>query len=367
MDVQKLKNESGLKGSSSGEIASALRNFGQAASNSVAETVSAPVDAIAWALRKAGVPNSIVGDKPVMGSDWMAEKGFTRPTQEGVSKMAGDFVGMVSPLAFEKSVATQLAGALRNGLPKNIPVGNMFIGESANTWDAVSAAQAKALEKQGKTPQEIWKETGTFKGVDGKYRQEIPDDMSNVVNLPINKNWEQFAKDAEIEKYGRRGAPSVSSMKAKDFKDFQKWRNGVEQQYNTTNKTMRPLDEILQHEQLNSAYPDVVNKTSAFWDKSMGKEGAYGQGKISFGDVSNPDSLKGLLLHETQHAIQGKEGFARGGSPEEFNGAVDMYRKLAGEAEARAVQARMNMNQEQRRATFPLDSYDIPANQLIVK
>lgn len=117
MDVQKLKNDSGLK-SGNGEVINSLRNFGQAASNNIAETVSMPIDAIAWALRKAGVPNSIVGDKPVMGSDWMAEKGFTRPTQEGVSKMAGDFVGMVSPLALEKNVASQLAGALRNMKPK---------------------------------------------------------------------------------------------------------------------------------------------------------------------------------------------------------------------------------------------------------
>jgi hypothetical protein len=117
MDVQKLKSDSGLK-SGNGEVINSLRNFGQAASNNIAETVSMPIDAIAWALRKAGVPNSIVGDKPVMGSDWMAEKGFTRPTQEGLSKMAGDFVGMVSPLALEKNVASQLAGALRNIKPK---------------------------------------------------------------------------------------------------------------------------------------------------------------------------------------------------------------------------------------------------------
>lgn len=110
MDSQLQKE---LTKSKSADLASSLRNFGQAASNSVAETVSAPIDAITWALRKAGMPI----DKPVMGSDWMAEKGLTRPTQEGASKMAGEFVGMVSPLAFEKSVATQLAGALRNIKP----------------------------------------------------------------------------------------------------------------------------------------------------------------------------------------------------------------------------------------------------------
>lgn len=424
MDVQKLKNESGLKGPNSSEMASALRNFGQAASNNIAETVSTPIDAIAWALRKAGVP---VGNAPVMGSEWMAQKGLTRPTQEGVSKMAGDFVGLVSPLAFEKQVASKLAGALRNGLPKNAPVGNMFIGESANTWDAVSAAQAKALEKQGKTPQEIWKETGTFKGVDGKYRQEIPDNTAQMV--------------------GYKGLP-VSQSLPKSVKE--------------TGGGFYSQSDLISHPKLFSAYPEFENLGVKFLDMN-----GNGQYNASTKDIFLDKELakqqaKSTNLHELQHAIQHKEGFARGGSPESlaqevfdakenFNkydslrqraydaasqeaawkikdpayadiiknemakheatlglksadnpfgvdeqqalswylanekgapryaelanqnrmlsgmDASQAYKHLAGEAEARAVQARMNMTPEQRRATFPLDSYDIPVNQLIVK
>ena len=45
----------------------------------------------------------------------------------------------------------------------------------------------------------------------------------------------------------------------------------------------------------------------------------------------------------------------------------EAYRRLAGEAEARATQARMNMNAAQRREVFPLDSYDVPLEQLIVR
>jgi hypothetical protein len=125
------------------------------------------------------------------------------------------------------------------------------------------------------------------------------------------------------------------------------------------------------------------------------------------------NSLKSVGLHELQHAIQHKEGFAKGGSKADFpeispsekanfqdlfdrqwdyvdtlkqgtreyddankelqrlSGVLmsphDKYRSLAGEAEARATQARMGMDAAQRRATFPYDSYDVPANQLIVK
>jgi len=40
-------------------------------------------------------------------------------------------------------------------------------------WDTTSAARAKELEKAGTKPQIIWQETGTWKGPDGKWRQEI--------------------------------------------------------------------------------------------------------------------------------------------------------------------------------------------------
>jgi hypothetical protein len=45
----------------------------------------------------------------------------------------------------------------------------------------------------------------------------------------------------------------------------------------------------------------------------------------------------------------------------------EIYNRLAGEAEARAVQKRMNMTDTQRRVIFPYESYDVPVNQLIVR
>jgi hypothetical protein len=132
-----------------------------------------------------------------------------------------------------------------------------------------------------------------------------------------------------------------------------------------------------------------------------------------------------IALHELQHGIQEVEGFAKGGSarwaaqekdkllarmnylntelsdaakaldkypegsPEyqkyrnlydsamaekmQMNPALiqntpdEIYYKLAGEAEARAVQKRMNMTDTQRRVIFPYESYDVPVNRLIVR
>jgi hypothetical protein len=47
--------------------------------------------------------------------------------------------------------------------------------------------------------------------------------------------------------------------------------------------------------------------------------------------------------------------------------AHNQYKKLAGEAESRAVQTRRDMTIPQRRATPPWESYDVPINELIIR
>lgn len=359
------------------QIIDALRNTAQSASNNIAETASMPVDALAWALRKVGVP---VGDKPVMGSDWMREKGLTAPVQEGASKVVGDTIGMISPMGLSKQGAKAMIDA--GSKLKGLPVGNMFIGETAKTWDEVAAAQAKMMEKQGKTPQQIWKDTGTFKGADGKYRQEIDDSLSRL-DEPTLRYFEAAQANSPLR--------------------------------------MDKLSGVLSHKKAYGAYPETQNIGLDLTSRQKG--GAYaaqtsiGPEAIALGQA--PDS-KSTLLHELQHAIQQREGFARGGSMDDFykelkqpvdnawgrieqinqemklasgtpkyeqlmserekllplvqtdpidlkNQAYQKYKNLAGEAEARATQKRMNMDATQRREVFPYDSYDVPVNQLIVK
>jgi hypothetical protein len=45
----------------------------------------------------------------------------------------------------------------------------------------------------------------------------------------------------------------------------------------------------------------------------------------------------------------------------------DAYRRLAGEAESRAVQSRLDMTPSERMAKFPLESYDVPIDELDIR
>jgi len=84
----------------------------QGASNAAASNVSMPVDALAWALRKAGVP---VGDAPIGGSDWMAQKGLTRQPENRMAGLLGESIGGVAPLLAAAKAPQIAAGLLQMG------------------------------------------------------------------------------------------------------------------------------------------------------------------------------------------------------------------------------------------------------------
>jgi hypothetical protein len=86
------------------------RDVAQGASNAVAGNVSAPVDGIAWLLRKAGLGN-VVGDAPVGGSEWMSRMGLTAPPVNELAGLAGETLGMAAPIAIG-AAAPQVANKL---------------------------------------------------------------------------------------------------------------------------------------------------------------------------------------------------------------------------------------------------------------
>ena len=76
-------------------IIKALRDGTQATSNGIATSVlGGPVDGIAAGLEYLGVP---VGNTPVGGSQWLQNKGLTRPVQDGgAPAFIGDLLGQTA-------------------------------------------------------------------------------------------------------------------------------------------------------------------------------------------------------------------------------------------------------------------------------
>jgi hypothetical protein len=89
-----------------------LQDFIQSMSNTAASNVSAPVDGINWLLGKAGLP---VSSTPFMGSDWMEQKGLTRPVEQSASSLAGETAGMVFPMVAAAKAPQIAKGLLQMG------------------------------------------------------------------------------------------------------------------------------------------------------------------------------------------------------------------------------------------------------------
>lgn len=87
------------------------RDFAQGASNAFASNVSAPVDGLAWLLRKAGVP---MPSNPVGGSDWLAQQGLMAEPQNKLAGLLGEAAGMSGPMA-AAAKAPQIARGLLQG------------------------------------------------------------------------------------------------------------------------------------------------------------------------------------------------------------------------------------------------------------
>jgi hypothetical protein len=315
-------------------------------------------------------------------------------------------------------------------------IGGMFVGKKSATWDALAAAKAKIMTDIGTDPRTIWKETGTWKGPDGKWRQEIDDSAAQLENLSALKAKDKSAFEAKRTQL-------INEVKEQGGKptDMQKFRmNQINNQAGVSDAYRGTLGDVLKHEQLYSAYPSKADIPFNWMEMPTGTKGEYSpQSGVALNMGTFGKDAKSTTLHELQHAIQQREGFARGGSPrsaaddvgqellkaserirkieadpslfeghkaidEAFDASIngritndefykivaqhpivaeysklqsfrrdaprdgdEAYRRLAGEAEARLTQSRMNMTPAQRLALFPEESYDVPMNELIIR
>ena len=213
---------------------------------------------------------------------------------------------------------------------------------------------ARELEAMGKSAKKIRVATNWERGADGKWRYEI---MDGTYNHPTDDD--------------------------------------------VVGKTYA-LKDILDNDYLFEAYPDLADMTVVY-DPNIDGWGSYDGERITLNPSLTNEEIASTLLHEVQHAIQHREMFARGGNlsmmeeriakeveklqqeidalGEEFQNTSNIhllrkayllyqglrrlakqdklegseyeaYRRLAGEVEARNVQKRMGMSEEERLETM---------------
>ena len=150
-----------------------------------------------------------------------------------------------------------------------------------------SLEAARAMAASGKTSEEIRAVTGWFTGMDGKMRWEIPDEAA-------------FTDEAHFLEVLRKSGFSSDDIES-------------------ARETGVPLHAILDHPELFSAYPAARSISVRLDWKPASRLGSYSNARISLNATKlrrNSREMLSTLLHEIQHWIQDKEGFARGTSVE---------------------------------------------------
>lgn len=183
-----------------------------------------------------------------------------------------------------------------------------YAGKNANGANLDSLREAQEMQAAGADMESIRKATGWHEGMDGKWRFEINDSRM------------QLRTDAaDIPNY-------------------------------TT------LGELVDAPELFEAYPDMADLSVTFHTLEDGQNGGYSRKFDSIElsrDLKNrPEALLNSLIHEAQHAIQNREGFASGANPAYWNRRMENGFDSR-TAEERREGARLQEQYEQIRESDP--------------
>lgn len=246
-------------------------------------------------------------------------------------------------------------------------------------------ADAEEMERSGATREEIWRETGWWRGADGKWRVEIPDFTLSMETL-------------DREAYGNDPDYFVRKRKLPDLIGDTRLFDAYPQLRRVTVQT---------------PHSDQFGGLNTYGDFNNEKRIRLNMSAMQF----NPDEVRATLAHEIQHAIQAQEGLAQGGNAGQFkpvdvakmrrkakaerkrgnvaeadrleteadeleenalDGMVvvdnqgymdefEAYQSLAGEVEARNVEKRLKMTPEERTATPPWETEKVEEGRQIVR
>lgn len=211
-------------------------------------------------------------------------------------------------------------------------------GIGARTADSAALRRAEALEKSGTDNETIRQETGWYRGMDGQWRFEIDDS-----GAAFSRSGEaQYSADnADYARYTQ----LMNRMLTGELTEAEHAELlGLDKKNGSTKKELaRRIDEgnatlrdIMQHNALFEAYPEIAETKVKFADMPSGTAGSYNRetNTITLDTKLKYDANDALdaLMHEVQHRVQAAEGFASGTNPgywnrgENYDRAAEKYR-----------------------------------------
>jgi len=306
--------------------------------------------------------NGVTGPEPtsVITNRGTYQKGFTQ-------KELRDYVSSVIGDGFEvESVKLGPAGVIIRKLANTDEDTRFsFAGRGSRTADLGNLESAQALDENGVNRAAILQQTGWFKGPDGRWRYEITDEgarlnggevvtadqvLEELSGQIVTEQATDVGEGSLIRAYIGQGADYVAAFGRTEEQARNALARQIAKQRTAPNafdasniKKLRGnffrLDQVLDHEKLFAAYPNLASIYVHIRDLD-GARGQFNQGEdIIEIAPAEPDQFLSTLMHEIQHAIQEREGFARGGNSnfEFWKAAVQGVKDLDTDARNRVI------------------------------
>lgn len=200
-----------------------------------------------------------------------------------------------------------------------------FMGVKSATIDKTALYKAQELEMNGAGPSAIHEATGTFRGADGRWRQEIDDSKSSLKDSAFQKNTiiDDSRTGGEVNHTITLKGQSIPKLEGSSVQDLTNWFKARQEQ---DSKPKLHLPDVLDHPELYKAYPDLkavrVEPLPRYTQDNTNIQAHFSgdgpMGTIRLRDDLNPEYARSVILHEVQHKIQDIEGFAKGGNADMF-------------------------------------------------
>jgi hypothetical protein len=190
-----------------------------------------------------------------------------------------------------------------------------YAGRNANGANLESLREAQEMQAAGADMESIRKATGWHEGMDGKWRWEIDDskmEYHRAGDALFGRNHPEYAEQQRLEQkmlYGELTDTEQARLRALT-ETWGRERNRLSERVERGNAR---LEDVLDHEELFRAYPQLRHVRVVFDEMPKGVLGSFSAegNQITISEELR-DAPQDVLIHEIQHAIQNAEGFAKG-------------------------------------------------------
>lgn len=190
-----------------------------------------------------------------------------------------------------------------------------YAGKNANGANLDSLREAQEMQAAGADMESIRKATGWHEGMDGKWRWEIDDskmEYHRAGDALFGRNHPEYAEQQRLEQkmlYGELTDAEQARLRALT----ETWGRERSRLSERVERGNARLEDVLDHEELFRAYPQLRHVRVVFDETPKGVLGSFSAegNQITISEELR-DAPQDVLIHEIQHAIQNAEGFAKG-------------------------------------------------------